>query len=155
MSSEDIDGFACERRSSDWLACSRAQRQYSRCGRPPARSDSKRGASECCCYRSGAQRSDPPPDCRVTVVFAVSEARACTGRHARSPSELRLLSGFELRRRGEPVPLPQSAERLAAFLAVQDRALERSQVAGSLWPDVTEPHALGSLRSALWRLHSA
>jgi DNA-binding SARP family transcriptional activator len=53
------------------------------------------------------------------------------------------------------VPLPQSAERVVAFLAVHDRAVERSQVAGTLWPDATDSHAAGSLRSALWRLHDA
>jgi DNA-binding SARP family transcriptional activator len=66
-----------------------------------------------------------------------------------------MLSGFALRRDDVPVPLPQSAERLLAFLAVHDRALERSFVAGSLWLDASESHASGSLRSALWRVHNA
>jgi DNA-binding SARP family transcriptional activator len=72
----------------------------------------------------------------------------------RRRSQLRLLSSFELRRAGAPVSLPQSAERLLAFLAVHDRALERSFVAGSLWLDATDARALGSLRSALWRVHT-
>ena len=76
-------------------------------------------------------------------------------RTTRHRSHLRLLSGFELRRSGQPVSLPQSAERLLAFLGVHDRALERSFVAGSLWLDATDARALGSLRSALWRVHAA
>jgi len=70
-------------------------------------------------------------------------------------SDLSLLSGFELRRDDALVSVPQSAERLLAFLAVHDRAVERSYVAGSLWLDVTESRASGSLRSALWRVHNA
>lgn len=69
-------------------------------------------------------------------------------------SQLRLLPGFELRRDDLPVSLPQSAERLLAFLGVHDRVLERSFVAGSLWLDATDARALGSLRSALWRIHA-
>jgi DNA-binding SARP family transcriptional activator len=76
-------------------------------------------------------------------------------RPTRHRSLLRLLPGFELRRDEVPVSLPQSAERLLAFLAVHDRAVQRSFVAGSLWLDATDSHALGSLRSALWRLHTA
>jgi DNA-binding SARP family transcriptional activator len=31
--------------------------------------------------------------------------------------------------------------------------MSRSRAAGTLWPDTTEQHALGNLRSVLWRLH--
>jgi DNA-binding SARP family transcriptional activator len=69
-------------------------------------------------------------------------------------TELLLLYGFELRRNGCRVELPQSAERLLAFLAIHDRPQQRSRVAGSLWLDSTDGHSAGSLRSALWRIHS-
>lgn len=81
--------------------------------------------------------------------------RPRTDRPTQRRSLLRLLPGFELRRDDLPVSLPQSAERLLAFLAVHDRAVQRSFVAGSLWLDATDSHALGSLRSALWRVHTA
>ena len=66
--------------------------------------------------------------------------------------ELQLLDRFEVRRDGELVALPQSAQRLAAFLALHERPLQRIYVAGSLWLESTEEHANASLRSTLWRL---
>ncbi|HET7328410.1 MAG TPA: BTAD domain-containing putative transcriptional regulator [Nocardioidaceae bacterium] len=70
-------------------------------------------------------------------------------------TELMLLSGFELRHNDSLVELPQTAERLLAFLAIHDRPLQRSYVAGSLWLDSTDSRSAGSLRSALWRVHTA
>jgi len=66
--------------------------------------------------------------------------------------ELRLLDAFDLRIDGEPVLLPLPSQRVLAFLALSDRPVVRTALAGQLWLDGTEPHALGSLRSALWRL---
>jgi DNA-binding SARP family transcriptional activator len=51
------------------------------------------------------------------------------------------------------VPLPLSAQRLLALLALRDHPLLRVHVAGVLWLEATEERALGSLRSALWRVH--
>jgi DNA-binding SARP family transcriptional activator len=51
------------------------------------------------------------------------------------------------------VPLPMTAQRLLAFLALQERPLVRVYVAGCLWPDASEAHASANLRSTLWRLH--
>jgi len=65
--------------------------------------------------------------------------------------ELSLLRGFQLRLDDEPVYLPGSAQRLTAFLALQQRPLARACVAGRLWPDASEENAHASLRSALWR----
>jgi len=53
---------------------------------------------------------------------------------------------------GTAVQLPNAGERVVAFLALQRRAVSRQRVAGTLWPNVSEEHSLGSLRSALWRL---
>ncbi|MDX6422781.1 MAG: hypothetical protein QOI67_252 [Gaiellaceae bacterium] len=66
---------------------------------------------------------------------------------------LTLLGGFELLSGDEHVPLSTSAQRLLAFVALRDRPLQRSYVAGSLWLDSPEERAAANLRSALWRLH--
>lgn len=66
--------------------------------------------------------------------------------------DLRLIGGFSLVLSGTNVQLPRSAERVVAFLAIAGRPTSRSHVAGSLWPDSSEEHASGSLRSLLWRL---
>jgi DNA-binding SARP family transcriptional activator len=66
--------------------------------------------------------------------------------------QLRLLSGFELRHRGEVVDLAPSARRLLAFLALHDRPLARIYVAGNMWLDSSEVHASANLRTTLWRL---
>lgn len=65
-----------------------------------------------------------------------------------------LLKGFELTNDGQPVPIPMTAQRLLAFLALQDRPTRRPIVAGTLWPDTSEERANASLRSALWRLRA-
>lgn len=65
---------------------------------------------------------------------------------------LTLLDGFTLSHRGKPISLPLRAQRVLGFLAFQDLPVLRVYVAGSLWPDVPERRAAGSLRSALWRL---
>jgi DNA-binding SARP family transcriptional activator len=66
---------------------------------------------------------------------------------------LDLLTGFELRCFGRPVEVPISAQRVLAFLAVHERPIQRSFVAGTLWSESTEERANGNLRSALWRLN--
>ena len=65
---------------------------------------------------------------------------------------LTLLGGFELRCARKRVPLPMSAQRLLAFLALHDRPLLRVYVAGKLWTDSSEHQASANLRSSLWRL---
>jgi DNA-binding SARP family transcriptional activator len=65
---------------------------------------------------------------------------------------LSLLDAFELKCDGVDVPLPLSAQRLLAFLALHPRPLLRGYIAGALWPDTSEERAHASLRSALWRL---
>jgi DNA-binding SARP family transcriptional activator len=64
---------------------------------------------------------------------------------------LGLLRGFSLRVGPDPVALTWSAQRLVAFLALQDRPLSRSYVAEVLWPETTTARANANLRSALWR----
>ena len=65
---------------------------------------------------------------------------------------LGLLGGFRLVVEADEIPLPMNAQRLVCFLALHDQPLLRVFVGGSLWGEVTEHRAGGSLRSALWRL---
>ena len=65
---------------------------------------------------------------------------------------LTLLGGFELRHAGRPATVPLSVERLLAFVALQNRPVNRCFAAGTLWPETTDERAGANLRSALWRL---
>ncbi|MFC5994079.1 BTAD domain-containing putative transcriptional regulator [Pseudonocardia hispaniensis] len=62
-----------------------------------------------------------------------------------------LLGGFESAHLGTGIALPLGAQRLVAFLALQDGGLHRSAVAERLWPDSSPRRAPANLRSALWR----
>jgi DNA-binding SARP family transcriptional activator len=66
-----------------------------------------------------------------------------------------LLRGFAVHDERHSVELPHAAQRLVAFLALQDRPRQRLFVAGSLWMDASEERAAASLRSTLWRLGKA
>jgi DNA-binding SARP family transcriptional activator len=68
--------------------------------------------------------------------------------------QLSLIRGFELRSGDAVVPVALSAQRLVAFVALQDRAVPRLHASGVLWSDVSEQRANSSLRSALWRTPS-
>ncbi|TQN42887.1 DNA-binding SARP family transcriptional activator [Blastococcus colisei] len=67
-----------------------------------------------------------------------------------------LLDGFTLELQGvgrDAAPeLPRTVQRLIAHLSLTRRPA-RTAIAGKLWPEVTEEHAHGSLRSSLWRVH--
>jgi DNA-binding SARP family transcriptional activator len=73
----------------------------------------------------------------------------------RAGTRLALLEAFELSCNQEVVPLPLPAQRLLAFLALEDRPVLRAYAACSLWVDSSEDRASGSLRSALWRLRQS
>lgn len=64
---------------------------------------------------------------------------------------LQLLGGFRLARCGRSFDLPVGSQRLIAMLGLCGRMM-RTTVAGSLWPDASEPHAHASLRTTLWRI---
>jgi DNA-binding SARP family transcriptional activator len=68
-------------------------------------------------------------------------------------AHLALLKGFQLSLDGQPIELPLSAQRLIAFLALNDHPVQRDFVAGTLWLETTDERAAANLRSALWRLH--
>jgi DNA-binding SARP family transcriptional activator len=66
--------------------------------------------------------------------------------------ELRLVNGFEVLHGGERIELPLTAQRVLAFLALQERPMQRGWVAAKLWLETSEERAYGSLRSAIWRV---
>lgn len=65
---------------------------------------------------------------------------------------LTLLGEFAVRTGDGEIPLPMSAQRVLAFLALHERPVQRAFLAASLWLDSPETRAFASLRSALWRL---
>jgi len=74
----------------------------------------------------------------------------CTERAA-GPTQLNLLSGFELRCGDDAVRVPTNVARMLAFLALRSRPQHRATVAGTLWLDSPEDRAAANLRTALWR----
>jgi DNA-binding SARP family transcriptional activator len=72
-------------------------------------------------------------------------------RHVARPLSLRLLGGFAVEGPDGYVALPTSAQRVVAYLALQDRPVQRTRLAGALWPSTTDGQAGANLRSALWR----
>ena len=68
------------------------------------------------------------------------------------PLQLRLLNAFEVVAGDTPVALPVGAQRLVAFVALQDRPVQRDYVAGMLWLDTPDARAAANLRSMLWRI---
>jgi DNA-binding SARP family transcriptional activator len=64
---------------------------------------------------------------------------------------LSLLGGWRLGRRDDEIRLPASAQRLVALVGLNDN-VNRTYAAGTLWPEVSEQRAHGSLRSTIWRI---
>ncbi|MGW6793855.1 AfsR/SARP family transcriptional regulator [Streptomyces chartreusis] len=62
---------------------------------------------------------------------------------------LELLRPFEVTNAGCRISLPLGAQRLLAFLALQNDGAHRAAVAERLWPDCTPFRAAANLRSAL------
>jgi DNA-binding SARP family transcriptional activator len=71
---------------------------------------------------------------------------------ARTDVRLSLAGAFELARDGQIVDVATPAQRVLAFLALNERPVDRGHVASVLWLDSNTEHAAGSLRSALWRV---
>ena len=70
----------------------------------------------------------------------------------RAALRVSVLGGFRLIEGQDRMAVPGSAERLLAFLALARGVVKRALVAGTLWPEASERHAFGNLRSALSRL---
>jgi DNA-binding SARP family transcriptional activator len=73
---------------------------------------------------------------------------------ASAAAHLYLVGRFACRIGGDDVRLTPTAERVLAFLALARRPVRRHQLAGTLWPDVTDRQALARLRSVLWKVPS-
>jgi DNA-binding SARP family transcriptional activator len=65
---------------------------------------------------------------------------------------IELLGGFRFTAASAPIELQMPAKRLLATLAIHQKPLQRSFVAGLLWPDVPDERACGNLRSTIFRL---
>lgn len=70
----------------------------------------------------------------------------------RTDLRLSLAGAFELSRDGRSVDVATPAQRVLAFLALNERPVDRGHLANVLWLDSNAEHAAGSLRSALWRI---
>jgi len=68
------------------------------------------------------------------------------------PIYVGLFSVFSLERDHRPLNLPLSAQRLVAYLALQERPSLRSHIAGTLWSEIPDDRAMTNLRSIIWRL---
>jgi DNA-binding SARP family transcriptional activator len=65
---------------------------------------------------------------------------------------LTLLGDFQLHVDGQPISLTAASQRIVAFLALRDRPVSRVHMAGVLWSNTSDARAMGSLRTAIWRL---
>jgi len=70
-------------------------------------------------------------------------------------SHLELLGGFRLVSGGNTLAVPETAAKLLALLAINERPLSRSRIAGEFWPELSEPRAFANLRATVWRLPTA
>jgi DNA-binding SARP family transcriptional activator len=65
---------------------------------------------------------------------------------------LSLLHAFDLQHERCSIPVPTSAQRLLAYLALQHRPAQRRLACAALWADLDERAAGARLRSTLWRM---
>ena len=73
--------------------------------------------------------------------------------HRPAGVRLEFLGGFLLRVGGRATHEPPHAQRLLAFLSLRRRPLRRAFVSGRLWPELSQEHAFGCLRTTLWRMN--
>jgi DNA-binding SARP family transcriptional activator/DNA-binding HxlR family transcriptional regulator len=67
--------------------------------------------------------------------------------------EIFLMGTFSICIGDEPIDTPSiGTQRILAYLALHDRPVSRLSMAGTMWPEVSDFNASGSLRSALSRL---
>lgn len=71
---------------------------------------------------------------------------------AAGPACLTLTGEFELIVAGRRLVIPHSVERVLAYLALTERPVSRTKLAGTLWFDASEQRAANNLRTTLWRL---
>src|SRR5215472_807787 len=84
-----------------------------------------------------------------------------SGRTSRAPWDgpeaagLTLMGEFELVISGRQLRIPHSAERVLTYLALAERPVARTRLAGVLWRDGSQQMAAKSLRTTLWRIRHA
>jgi DNA-binding SARP family transcriptional activator len=84
-----------------------------------------------------------------------------SGRTLRDPeggpdaAELTLMGEFELIISGQQLRIPHSAERVLTYLALAERPVARTRMAGVLWGDRSDQSAAKRLRTTLWRIRHA
>ena len=83
-------------------------------------------------------------------VIPLSSAPAAAA--SETATRLRVIGGFDLQRCGQPIRVSPTGQRLLALLVCHDRRMDRSRIAGMLWPDVTEARCRGNLRTVVYRL---
>jgi DNA-binding SARP family transcriptional activator len=66
---------------------------------------------------------------------------------------LSLTGEFGLRVADRRIVIPHSVERVLAYLALSNRPVSRTRLAGVLWLDASDHRAANNLRTALWRLN--
>jgi DNA-binding SARP family transcriptional activator len=64
-----------------------------------------------------------------------------------------LTGEFELAVGGRRLAVTHMAERVLAYLALAERPVNRTRLAGTLWLDASDRRAASNLRTVLWRLH--
>jgi len=70
----------------------------------------------------------------------------------RASHQLQVLGGFRLVSDGCTLAVPVTAAKLLAMLAIHERPLPRSRVAGEFWPQLPQRRAAANLRTTMWRL---
>ena len=80
-----------------------------------------------------------------------STAHAASRRSA--SAWLTLTGEFRLRVAERRIVIPHSVERVLAYLALSNRPVSRTRLAGVLWLDSSDHRAANNLRTALWRLN--
>lgn len=70
-------------------------------------------------------------------------------------ASVHLLGDFEVRNAGMAIDLHRVAQRLLGYLALRPRAVERSTLAATLWPDLGPSAGLSRVRDVLYKLRGA
>jgi DNA-binding SARP family transcriptional activator len=83
------------------------------------------------------------------------DERTFAPREREESALLELTGDFALVVDRRQLAIPRSSERVLAYLALADRPVARSRLAGVLWLDGSRQAAAKSLRTTLWRMHRA
>ena len=96
-------------------------------------------------HQEPRERAEPEP------VGGEESVTVPQSRLPRAPTQLSVLTGFQVYMDGRSVALPPNVERVLALLAVRAVPQGRHHVASTLWMDTTCERAAANLRTALWK----